>query len=170
MFGAFLAWETRQVQIPALNDSKYVGMSVYNVAIMCILGVAVTFVLKDEQTASFVIISVFIIFCTTGTLCLVFVPKLIDLKRNPAKDKEKNGGKTTMKVGAVANLNNKPIQTIEDMLRIAKRVNSKLKNELQELEKDIASCQALIENAEKGKNDICMQHAFLPIMEYVILT
>jgi gamma-aminobutyric acid type B receptor len=76
LFGAFLAWETRQVQIPALNDSKYVGMSVYNVAIMCILGVAVTFVLKDEQTASFVIISVFIIFCTTGTLCLVFVPKV----------------------------------------------------------------------------------------------
>ena len=51
-------------------------MSVYNVAIMCILGVAVTFVLKDEQTASFVIISVFIIFCTTLTLCLVFVPKV----------------------------------------------------------------------------------------------
>ena len=76
LFGAFLAWETRQVQIPALNDSKYVGMSVYNVAIMCILGVAVTFVLKDEQTASFVIISVFIIFCTTLTLCLVFVPKV----------------------------------------------------------------------------------------------
>ena len=71
-----MAWETRSVQIPALNDSKYVGMSVYNVAIMCILGVAVTFVLKDEQTASFVIISVFIIFCTTLTLCLVFVPKV----------------------------------------------------------------------------------------------
>jgi hypothetical protein len=29
------------VQIPALNDSKYVGMSVYNVFIMCILGAAI---------------------------------------------------------------------------------------------------------------------------------
>ena len=83
LFGAFLAWETRQVQIPALNDSKYVGMSVYNVAIMCILGVAVTFVLKDEQTASFVIISVFIIFCTTLTLCLVFVPKVTFVMPRP---------------------------------------------------------------------------------------
>ena len=76
LFGAFLAWETRHVQIPALNDSKYVGMSVYNVTIMCVLGVAVTFVLKNQINASFIIIAIFIIFCTTGTLCLVFVPKV----------------------------------------------------------------------------------------------
>lgn len=64
------------MQIPALNDSKYVGMSLYNVGIMCVLGVAVNFVLQDHQNASFIIISIFIIFCTTGTLCLVFVPKV----------------------------------------------------------------------------------------------
>ena len=64
------------MQIPALNDSKYVGISVYNVAIMCVLGVAVSFVLSQEQTASFLLISAFIIFCSTGTLCLVFVPKV----------------------------------------------------------------------------------------------
>ena len=71
-----MAWETRAVNIPALNDSKYVGMSIYNVAIMCVLGVAVSFVLKDELNASFILIAIFIIFCTTGTLCLVFVPKV----------------------------------------------------------------------------------------------
>ena len=64
------------MQIPALNDSKYVGMSVYNVFIMCVLGAAISFVLNEDQNASFIIISVFIIFCTTGTLCLVFVPKV----------------------------------------------------------------------------------------------
>lgn len=26
LFGMFLAWETRHVTIPALNDSKYIGM------------------------------------------------------------------------------------------------------------------------------------------------
>ena len=71
-----MAWETRNVQIPALNDSKYVGMSVYNVVIMCVLGAAISFVLNEDQNASFIIISVFIIFCTTLTLCLVFVPKV----------------------------------------------------------------------------------------------
>ena len=64
------------MQIPALNDSKYVGMSVYNVTIMCVLGVAISSVLYEQQNASFLLISVFIIFCTTGTLCLVFVPKV----------------------------------------------------------------------------------------------
>ncbi|XP_076371386.1 gamma-aminobutyric acid type B receptor subunit 2-like isoform X2 [Tachypleus tridentatus] len=82
-FGCFLAWETRQVNIPALNDSKYVGMSVYNVVIMCIIGAAISFVLRDKQDAAFVIISVFIIFCSTTTLCLVFVPKIVELRRNP---------------------------------------------------------------------------------------
>ncbi|XP_042145188.1 gamma-aminobutyric acid type B receptor subunit 2 [Ixodes scapularis] len=82
-FGCFLAWETRHVSIPALNDSKYVGMSVYNVVIMCSIGAAISFVLRDQQDAAFIIISVFIIFCSTTTLCLVFVPKLVELRRNP---------------------------------------------------------------------------------------
>ena len=76
VFGCFLAWETRQVSIPALNDSKYIGMSVYNVVIMCVCGAAVSFVIKDQPTSSYVIIGFFIIFCTTITLCLVFVPKV----------------------------------------------------------------------------------------------
>jgi len=76
VFGAFLAWETRHVSIPALNDSKYVGMSVYNVVLMCVAGAAISFVLSDQQDASFIIISVFILFCSTATLFLVFIPKV----------------------------------------------------------------------------------------------
>ena len=51
-------------------------MSLYNVVIMCVLGVAISAVLQEQRNASFVLISVFIIFCTTLTLCLVFVPKV----------------------------------------------------------------------------------------------
>ncbi|XP_055937587.1 gamma-aminobutyric acid type B receptor subunit 2-like isoform X1 [Argiope bruennichi] len=75
-FGCFLAWETRHVSIPALNDSKYIGMSVYNVVIMCVIGAALSFVLREQQDAAFIIISIFIMFCSTTTLCLVFVPKV----------------------------------------------------------------------------------------------
>ncbi|GBP78974.1 Gamma-aminobutyric acid type B receptor subunit 2, partial [Eumeta japonica] len=82
VFGAFLAWETRHVSIPALNDSKHIGLSVYNVLIMCIMGAAIALVLADHKDALFVLIAIFIIFCTTGTLCLVFVPKLLELRRN----------------------------------------------------------------------------------------
>ncbi|GAB6023912.1 Metabotropic GABA-B receptor subtype 2, isoform C [Chamberlinius hualienensis] len=83
VIGCFLAWETRHVTIPALNDSKYVGMSVYNVVIMCVMGAAISSILSDQQNAAFIIISIFIIFCTTLTLCLVFVPKVVELQRNP---------------------------------------------------------------------------------------
>ena len=76
--GCFLAWETRHVSIPALNDSKYIGMSVYNVVIMCICGGAVTFIIRDQPTQSFLILSAFIMFATSATLCLVFMPKVSD--------------------------------------------------------------------------------------------
>ena len=58
------------------RSPQYVGMSVYNVVIMCSIGAAISFVLRDHQDAAFIIISVFIIFCSTTTLCLVFVPKV----------------------------------------------------------------------------------------------
>ena len=76
VFGAFLAWETRHVSIPALNDSKHIGFSVYNVFITCIAGAAISLVLTDRKDLVFVLLSFFIIFCTTATLCLVFVPKV----------------------------------------------------------------------------------------------
>ncbi|XP_071510393.1 gamma-aminobutyric acid type B receptor subunit 2-like [Diadema antillarum] len=83
IFGLFLAWETRHVSIPALNDSKYIGMSVYNVVIMCVLGVSLSFMISDNPNASYGLVSTFILFCTTITLCLVFVPKVIELRFNP---------------------------------------------------------------------------------------
>lgn len=43
---------------------------------MCIMGAAIALVLADRRDAVFILISVFIIFCTTATLCLVFVPKV----------------------------------------------------------------------------------------------
>ncbi|GBM59904.1 Gamma-aminobutyric acid type B receptor subunit 2 [Araneus ventricosus] len=88
-FGCFLAWETRHVSIPALNDSKYIGMSVYNVVIMCVIGAALSFVLREQQDAAFIIISIFIMFCSTTTLCLVFVPKLLELWSDDAKGGDK---------------------------------------------------------------------------------
>ncbi|XP_070566244.1 gamma-aminobutyric acid type B receptor subunit 2-like [Ptychodera flava] len=89
IFGCFLAWETRHVNIPALNDSKYIGMSVYNVVVMCTVGGALSFVIRNNPNAAFVIMSLFILFSTTITLCLVFVPKILELKRDPKGEDRK---------------------------------------------------------------------------------
>jgi len=53
-----------------------------------------------------------------------------------------------MKVtGGVAKYNNKPVQTISDMLAIAKRVNARLRNSLIEIEKEIQLAQNLLSAA-----------------------
>uniref|UniRef100_A0A8R1TKA2 Gamma-aminobutyric acid type B receptor subunit 2 n=3 Tax=Onchocerca TaxID=6281 RepID=A0A8R1TKA2_ONCVO len=83
MLGCFLAWETRRVNVPALNDSKYIGMSVYSVFVTCILGLPLVYILKDQVNEAHLTGSISIIFCTTLTLCLVFVPKVVEILRNP---------------------------------------------------------------------------------------
>ena len=66
------------MSIAALNDSKYIGMSVYNVVIMCVSGVPVSFIISDQPNSAYLIIALFILFSTTITLCLVFVPKVLN--------------------------------------------------------------------------------------------
>nr|XP_006819242.1 PREDICTED: gamma-aminobutyric acid type B receptor subunit 2-like [Saccoglossus kowalevskii] len=76
IFGAFLAWETRNVTVPALNDSKYIGASVYNVLILAFVGVAISLLIQQQATAYYALMSMFIFFATTLTQCMVFVPKI----------------------------------------------------------------------------------------------
>ncbi|XP_022106745.1 gamma-aminobutyric acid type B receptor subunit 1-like isoform X2 [Acanthaster planci] len=75
IFGAFLAWETRKVTIPALNDSKYIGVCVYNILILSLVGAPVSFLL-EERNANYALVSTSIWLATTLTLCVVFVPKV----------------------------------------------------------------------------------------------
>lgn len=79
IFGTFLAWETRHVNIPALNDSHYIGMSVYNTALLCVIAIIVSKFLEHQVDANFAVIAGFIIFGTTVTMCFVFVPKVYRL-------------------------------------------------------------------------------------------
>ena len=76
MFGVYMAWETRHVKIPALNDSRYIGMNVYNVVIMSALVVTISNILSHQPTLAYVMESSFMLISTTTTLCLLFVPKV----------------------------------------------------------------------------------------------
>ncbi|KAI1725005.1 gamma-aminobutyric acid type B receptor subunit 2 [Ditylenchus destructor] len=58
-------------------------MSVYIVVVMCVVGLSLAFILQDRLNEAFALISFFIIFCTTLTLSLVFMPKLIEVIRTP---------------------------------------------------------------------------------------
>ena len=64
------------MKIPALNDSQYIGMNVYNVVIMSIIVVVLSNILSHQPTLAYVVESSFMLLSTTVTLCLLFVPKV----------------------------------------------------------------------------------------------
>ena len=79
LFGVFLAWETRNATIPALNDSKYIGMSIYNVVILSAYGLTVPMVFSKTHyyhNLLHVLVSVAVVLSTTTTVTLVFMPKV----------------------------------------------------------------------------------------------
>ena len=76
IFGLFLAFETRKVSISALNDSRFIGISVYNVVLLSAIGVPVSFLTNSHPTVSFLLVCTVILFCTTLTLGILFVPKV----------------------------------------------------------------------------------------------
>ncbi|XP_012146878.1 gamma-aminobutyric acid type B receptor subunit 1 isoform X2 [Megachile rotundata] len=86
VFGLFLAYETRSIKVKQINDSRYVGMSIYNVVVLCLITAPVTMVIASQQDASFAFVALAIIFCCFLSMALIFVPKVIEVIGNP-KDK-----------------------------------------------------------------------------------
>lgn len=76
LFGVYMAWETRHVKIPVLNDSKYIGMNIYNVVLCSVTAVALSTLISDRPTLSFSLVSALILLSTTVLLCLLFLPKV----------------------------------------------------------------------------------------------
>ena len=78
VFGIFLAWETRNIEIKALNDSKYIGISVYNVVILSVIGVILATLMAGSEYYNIylALMSLVVILCTAATLGIVFVPKV----------------------------------------------------------------------------------------------
>ncbi|XP_076755354.1 gamma-aminobutyric acid type B receptor subunit 1 isoform X2 [Xylocopa sonorina] len=95
VFGLFLAYETRSIKVKQINDSRYVGMSIYNVVVLCLITAPVTMVIASQQDASFAFVALAIIFCCFLSMALIFVPKVIEVIRHP-KDKAESKYNTDM--------------------------------------------------------------------------
>ena len=84
LYGVFLAYETRNVVYEHLNDSRVIGICVYNVVVLSAIGAFLDLVLDHENFKElYAAVSVCIIFPSTATICLIFIPKvwLIIVKR-----------------------------------------------------------------------------------------
>ncbi|CAH0385419.1 unnamed protein product [Bemisia tabaci] len=88
VFGLFLAYETRSIKVKQINDSRYVGMSIYNVFVFCIITAPVTLVISTQQDASFAFMALSLIFCCFLSMALIFVPKVIEVIRHPRDKSE----------------------------------------------------------------------------------
>lgn len=76
-YGLFLAYETRNVQFEHLNDSRMIGVCVYNCGVMSILGGLLSIILHENYyKESYGITAICIIFPSLGTLFLIFLPKV----------------------------------------------------------------------------------------------
>ncbi|XP_057298082.1 gamma-aminobutyric acid type B receptor subunit 2-like [Hydractinia symbiolongicarpus] len=78
LFGLFLAWETRHVKVAVLNDSKMIGMSIYNVSVVATIGAigAIGLYQTSHFETGFILVTIAICLSTTVTLMLIFLPKI----------------------------------------------------------------------------------------------
>jgi len=58
-------------------------MSLYNVVLLSITTAVVGYFLRDQHERSYILTSIFILLCVTITLCLVFVPKVLEVAKDP---------------------------------------------------------------------------------------
>ncbi|CAB0017197.1 unnamed protein product [Nesidiocoris tenuis] len=122
VFGLFLAYETRSIKVKQINDSRYVGMSIYNVVVLCLITAPVTMVIASQQDASFTFVSLALIFCCFLSMALIFVPKVIEVIRHP---RDKAESKYNPDVGVSKEDEDRYQKLLAENEELQKLINSK---------------------------------------------
>ncbi|GFS03758.1 metabotropic gamma-aminobutyric acid receptor [Elysia marginata] len=86
IFGIFLAYETRSVKLKQVNDSRFVGMSIYNVVVLCVITAPISLIISNQENATFAFVSLAILLCSFLSMGLIFVPKIKEILQNPRRD------------------------------------------------------------------------------------
>ena len=63
-------------QFHFIDYFRLIGICVYNTVVMCTVGVTVSMAIKGSATVTYVFQVVCVLFCASGTLLLIFVPKV----------------------------------------------------------------------------------------------
>ena len=77
--GIILAFQTRKVNITALNDSKAIAILIYISSIVLVVIVLITFILRSYINVSAAMFSGGILVLATFFLVLIFIPKVSDM-------------------------------------------------------------------------------------------
>lgn len=65
-----------QTAIPELNDSRWIGLCIYNVVVLGSVGVILVLGTRQAPHVTYVVESAIVIAGTTLTQCFVFIPKV----------------------------------------------------------------------------------------------
>ncbi|XP_060587127.1 gamma-aminobutyric acid type B receptor subunit 1-like [Ruditapes philippinarum] len=140
LFGIFLSYETRSVKLKQVNDSRFVGMSIYNVVVLCVITVPIVLIIKSQQDASFAFVALAIILCSFLSLGLIFGPKVIEILRNPKRNQHEIRSLTESVVGKEEEERHQKLLTenqqlqaqIAEMEEKVRTLNKQLKEKMQE--------------------------------------
>lgn len=77
MYGIYLAWIIRNINVPSMNDSKYLLLSTYTIIICGLGSMTLMQLLKDWPDVVQAFFTIGIIISTCTTQCLLFIPKVI---------------------------------------------------------------------------------------------
>jgi hypothetical protein len=75
--GAYLAYITRHVSLPAFNDSQYIGLCIYTISILGVIAVPVVHFVGDRPDLIFALTGSVIVLGTTTSLSILFIPKMM---------------------------------------------------------------------------------------------
>lgn len=74
--GIFLAFETRDIKIKELNDSKLIVMCVFSVVMVSISTVPIAIVLENSVDLNYILIGLMLLLGVTTLLSVLFIPKV----------------------------------------------------------------------------------------------
>ncbi|XXQ37474.1 G-protein coupled receptors family 3 profile domain-containing protein [Plasmodiophora brassicae] len=93
VLAAAFAYQTRNVEIPALNDSRQIGLSIFTCSLIAVIVVPILrFINADQPSSSFVLANMSILFSSSATLVILFVPKISAIMDGSAHDKTRRQG------------------------------------------------------------------------------
>lgn len=149
VFGLFLAYETRGVKLRQLNDSKLVGMCIYNVAIMCFITGPVSLVnlMRQQANYHYLFVSITIIFCCSLSMVLIFIPKVVEHLR-----RQKRRAHGTLSSGSSIIQDEKSSRDDEEQLLKLEKENRELAEKIREKDSQMKAMIARIEEAREKAN------------------
>ncbi|XP_077865360.1 gamma-aminobutyric acid type B receptor subunit 2-like [Saccoglossus kowalevskii] len=136
LFGVFLAWKTRRVEVPGMNESRYIALSIYIVAITCLVSAAVVFFMKQNVVFTYTFLGSAILVSNTSVLCLMFVPKIKLLYLTDNTKSQRSG--MSMKLSAFGKFG----QNDDDITKLKSQLNKKYEqlSQLRQILREYASC------------------------------